>query len=135
MQVVHYNIANTIILPLDSNGFGTYYLFEIYSEMTNTVVKTFVTTDTSTAEERLNRFNKFVFTEVGIGGTENFYSGRIRLNDGTYLLRVYQQSSSGSIVPSGNIVYRDVLKVFGNPREQYEEYNGTPTDYTPYEFL
>lgn len=134
MVRIIYNTANPVTLPLDSNGLGPYYLFEVYSEIQNEVVKTFVTTDLSTADERLARFNKFTFTEVG-NGAEDFYSGRVRLYDGTYLLRVYQQNASGSLIPSGGIVYYDVLKVYGNPTEEYLEYNGQPTDFTPYNFL
>jgi hypothetical protein len=127
---VIYNTANRVPISLDANGYGPYYLFEIYSEMENEVVKTFVTPDTSSSDNKV-RFNEFYFTEVG-NGVEDYYGGKISLNNGTYLLRVYQQNSSGSLIPQGDIIYRDVLKVYGRPGDTFTTYNGTDT-YT--EFL
>lgn len=132
---VLYNTSNNVALPLDSNGYGPYYLFEVFSEMQNEVVKTFVSVDASTASERLARFNEYVFAEVGINGVEDLYAGRVRLQDGTYLLRVYQQNASGSLTPQGDIVYREILKVYGNPSQEYLDYGGEPSDFQEYNFL
>lgn len=131
---VLYDTQNKVALPLDANGFGPYYLFEVFSEMQNEVVKTFVSPDTSTAVERAARFNEFTFTEAGTGA-EDLYGGRVKLNDGTYLLRVYEQNASGSLTPQGDIVYREILKVYGNPTQEYLNYSGPPSDFEEYKFL
>lgn len=115
---------------------SSYYLFELFSEMENKVVKTFVSSELATAAER-TRFNKFTFTEVGVGGSEDFYAGQIRLPyNGSYLLKVYSQSSSGNIDPlAATLIYQEQMQVFGNPDgTTWTEYTGADDDDLPYNF-
>ena len=135
MILIQYNTANNVVISLDEFASSTsYYLFSIYSEMQQKVVKNFVTSDIATAANRA-RFNKFTVTEVGQGGVEDLYAGKIRLPyDGTYLLKVYSQSSSGNIDPAnGTLVFQDVAQVIGNPITGYQEYTGASDETLPYD--
>lgn len=137
MVRIIYNTVNPVALSLDEFTTQTspVYLFEIYSEMQNRVVKTFVAPDIATAANRV-RYNSYNFTEVGQGGQEDLYGGRIRLeNDGTYLLNVYLNTSSGNLSTTGlTKICSEVLKVYGNPGGQYLEYDGNDKTFLEYKF-
>jgi hypothetical protein len=138
MVKITVNSTNRIALPLDSQATLTnpYYLFVIYSEMQNEIVKSFVSSELATASQR-ERANQFDVVEVGTGGTENLYAGQIRLPyNGTYLLSVYEQTSSGNITVANATgkVWTEVLKVYGNNEGSTTEYTGNDTDFTVYKF-
>lgn len=138
MVKITVNTTNTVALSLSEMTTVTnpYYLFSIYSEMQNEVVKNFLSSDLSTTDEK-TRYNRFSIVEVGSGGVENLNTGRIRLPyNGTYLLKVYAQTSSSNLNPSlaNELVHTEVLKVYGNSEGSYEEYTGNDTDFTTYKF-
>lgn len=135
MVKIEYNTTQVWAISLDEFATSSsYYLFEIYSEMQNRIVKTFVAVDIATTDNRL-RANRFRVTEVG-SGAEDLYGGRISMpNNGTYLLNVYVNSSSGNLSTTGlTKVCCDVLKVYGNPGGEYLEYNGNDQTFLEYKF-
>lgn len=100
------------------------YLFSF--ESIENEFKNFIATDISSYTDR---YNKFLITEVGTGGTEDLYDGEvILLPTGFWKYTIYAQDSTGNLLPdsadeiveTGKVLVQDL----SNPIQEYSE----PTD-------
>lgn len=125
-----------ILIDRDSSGYATLTLTEkttisnptyLFSfESIENEFKNFIATDISSYTDR---YNQFVITEVGTGGTEDLYNGEvILLPTGFWNYTIYAQDSTGNLTPAsaGEIVERGKVLVrdLNNPIVDYSE----PTD-------
>lgn len=97
MIVINKDSNTTFVLgSLWTGNIATpYYLFELKNEVTYDTV-CFIAADTSTAQER---YSEFTVTETS--GTPIYTSGTIELEPtGTWLARVFEQTSSTNLNPS-----------------------------------
>lgn len=125
-----------ILIDRDSSGYAVLtltekttisnptYLFS-FESLENEFVN-FIATDISNYTDR---YNKFLITEVGDGGTEDFLNAEIILQPtGFWNYTIYAQDSSGNLIPAsadeiverGKVLVRDTA----NPSQDYDE----PTD-------
>lgn len=125
-----------ILIDRDSSGYAVLSLTErttisnptyLFSfESIENESKNFIATDISAYTDR---YNQFVITEVGTGGTEDLYNGEvILLPVGFWNYTIYAQDSTGNLIPANadEIVERGIVYVrdLTTPIVEYSE----PTD-------
>jgi len=124
------NTANTITPTLfeKTTLSPVYYLFEFINVQTK--AKSYcIPTELST---ELYRYNKFIITDTP---SPVATSGQVNLSPGSYDYKVYEQSSSTNLNPSGlNIVEDDgMCKVYDTTTHTNTEYPGSDVTNTQYE--
>lgn len=104
-----------------------FYLLEVTSETTGQSVYC-IPTETST---ELQRYNEFIITETANPVPLN---GEISLNEGRYMYKFYEQSSSTNLNPSGlTEVENGIIICVDNTNHLNTEYTSitTNTEYQP----
>lgn len=131
-----------ILIDRDSSGFvclsltekttisNPTYLFSF--ESIEKEFKNFIATDISAYTDR---YNQFVITEVGTGGTEDLYNGEvILLPTGFWNYTIYAQDSTGNLTPvnADEIVERGIVQVrdLSNPIVDYSEPSDNENTYS-----